>query len=152
MSVVKRLPIIILSYFAACLVAGFIIVSAMAALVIVFDFSKEALLGIVGLPLMGLVAAGLTAAYAFLPSLAFIFVAEYYEKRELSWYVICGAACGLLGMCVYWYDIRNDPGQTTAEMLRGIFIFALAGAAGGRTFWRLAVREAYQPDLTSEQL
>ncbi|MEM9999752.1 MAG: hypothetical protein AAF940_02625 [Pseudomonadota bacterium] len=117
---------IIRAYLAGCLVATLIVT------VRLLIKAPDALAIVTALLLIGMVA---SIVMTFLPFLILAFLSETRSIRALIYYLTCGLALAIIAAFASY-------GPQTVAVMRvdpvTIIAFAIAGAAGGFTYWRLA--------------
>ena len=97
---------------------------------------------------------GLVAVLALPPAIAVSWYAERRGKRSALFYGSAGAVVSLVALGVYaallaWNNTSGEPSTSTggaagvAAAIAGIAaFFAIAGVAGGLTYWAIAGRKA----------
>jgi hypothetical protein len=84
----------------------------------------------------------MVGAYAFLPALALIGIAEAFDIRSIFYYALGGAAIGLLGY--FGTNMSGQLEETTdlPPVAFGLQLVAAAGIIAGFVYWLIAGRKA----------
>ena len=153
MAIASRVLEMIVAYVAASVTAGVTLVAAMI-------WTPESNIGPIDLDFLhttalfiGMVST-FVAALAFLPAVAVSWYAERRSKRSPLFYAAAGAAIGVLAFGIYvallvWTDDSAERFSSAANMRSAAIVIAIAaaavaiaGIAGGLTYWAIAGRKA----------
>ena len=123
-----------LAYVAACLAAGGFVV------LVAFGADLDAVAGLVEaapaeLAALVVSAAALIGAFAFLPTLLAIVLAEVFAWRSLVFYLLAGLAVGFAAVALL---VPPERGLGHADAR----LFLAAGAVAGAVYWLIAGRRA----------
>ena len=130
----RILVLIPLAYVAACLAAGaFVVLVALGADLDAVAGVAEAVPG--ELIILVLSAAAIIGAFAFLPALVAIALAEAFGWRSLLVYLLAGAAVGLVAVALL---VPPERAWSDADAQ----LFLAAGAVAGGVYWLVAGRKA----------
>ncbi len=85
---------------------------------------------------------GLVGAYAFLPALILIGIAEGVAIRSIFYYALGGAAIGLLAYFGTNMSVRLEETTDMPPVAFGLQLVAAAGIVAGFVYWLIAGRNA----------
>jgi hypothetical protein len=126
--------VIPLAYVFACLAAGGFVV------LVAFGADLDAIAGVAEaapgeLAVLVISAAAIIGAFAFIPVLLAIVLAEIFAWRSLAIYLLAGLAVGLAAVAVL---VPPERGLAQADAR----LFLAAGAVAGAVYWLIAGRKA----------
>jgi hypothetical protein len=126
--------VIPLAYVAACLAAGGFVV------LVAFGADLDAIAGLAEaapgeLAVLVVSAAAIIGAFAFVPALFAIVLAEVFAWRSLAVYLLTGLAVGLAAVAIL---VPPERGLGHADAR----LFLAAGAVAGAVYWLIAGRKA----------
>ncbi len=84
----------------------------------------------------------LVGAYAFLPALALIAVAETFDIRSIFYYALAGAAIGLFAYFGSNLAVELEETTDLPPVAFGLQLVAASGIIAGFVYWLLAGRRA----------
>ncbi|HEX2257481.1 MAG TPA: hypothetical protein VHG92_12430 [Afifellaceae bacterium] len=130
----RILVVIPLAYVAACLAAGGFVV------LVAFGADLDAVAGVAEaapgeLMVLVLSAAAIIGAFAFVPALIAIVLAEAFGWRSLALYLLAGAAVGLAAVALL---VPPERAWSDADAQ----LYLAAGAIAGAAYWLVAGRSA----------
>jgi hypothetical protein len=139
MALIGRLFVIVFAFFAACLVAGMIVVTA----ILFPEFSdlgsgpidQGALNVVIGFGFI------FVSGFALLPAMLIALITEAFSIRSVLAYAIGG---GVVGLACYLGLVPFDPDNFRFEGIvrRHLEIMTGAGIVGGLVYWLIAGRNA----------
>jgi hypothetical protein len=87
-------------------------------------------------------ATGMAGAFALLPALVLIAVAEGYGIRSFLYYATAGAVLGWLAYMGSGFGVRFEETTDIAPVTHAAELVVAAGIAGGLVYWLFAGRNA----------
>jgi hypothetical protein len=139
MALIGRLFVIVFAFFAACLIAGMIVVAA----ILFPEFSdlgagpidQGALNVVIGFGFI------FVSGFALLPAMLIALITEAFSIRSVLAYAIGG---GVVGLACYLGLVPFDPDSLRFEGIvrRHLEIMTGAGIVGGLVYWMIAGRNA----------
>lgn len=91
---------------------------------------------------VGFFTTGLVGAYAFLPALALIGIAEAFDIRSIFYYALGGAAIGLLGYFGTNMSVQIEETTDMPPVAFGLQLVLASGIIAGFVYWMIAGRSA----------
>jgi len=139
MTLIGRLFVILFAFFAACLVAGVVVVGA-----IMFPEFSDLGAGPVDPGVLNIVLGFgfiFVSGFALVPAMIVVLITEAFYIRSALAYAVGG---GLVGLACYLGLVPFDPGQLRFEGIvrRHLEIMTGAGILAGMVYWMIAGRNA----------
>jgi hypothetical protein len=139
MTLIGRLFVILFAFFAACLVAGVVVVGA-----IMFPEFSDLGAGPVDPGVLNIVLGFgfiFVSGFALVPAMIVVLITEAFYIRSALAYALGG---GLVGLACYLGLVPFDPGQLRFEGIvrRHLEIMTGAGILAGMVYWMIAGRNA----------
>jgi hypothetical protein len=139
MTLIGRLFVILFAFFAACLVAGIVVVGA-----IMFPEFSDLGAGPVDPGVLNIVLGFgfiFVSGFALVPAMIVVLITEAFYVRSALAYAVGG---GLVGLACYLGLVPFDPGQFRFEGIvrRHLEIMTGAGILAGLVYWMIAGRNA----------
>jgi hypothetical protein len=139
MALIGRLFVILFGFFAACLVAGMIVVAA-----VLFPEFSDLGAGPVDPAVLNIVLAFgfiFISGFALLPALLVVAITEAFYIRSVLAYAVGG---GLVGLACYLGLVPFDPATLSFDGIvrRHLEIMTGAGIVAGLVYWMIAGRSA----------